>query len=64
MVGLFSSGNTDDTDNELHGNHTSGTVDEEGTTTKFLDDVEGDWGGQHVDEGGDQADQEGVVDRS
>lgn len=63
-VSVLASGGTNDPDDELHDDHTSGTEDEDGTTSNLLDHDEGSRGGEHVDEGGDHGDQEGVVDRA
>jgi hypothetical protein len=59
---VLASGGTDDTDDELHDDHASGTVDQDGTTTELLNHPERCRGGEHVDEGGDETDQEGVLD--
>lgn len=53
---------TNDGHEELTDQHAKSTPDEERTTTKLLNGVEGDRGGAHVDEGEDQGDQEGVGD--
>lgn len=53
---------TNDGDEELANQHAKRTPDEERTTTKLLNSVEGDGGRADVDEGEDQGDQEGVVD--
>lgn len=62
-VGL-AGGDTDDTDDELGDDHSGATEDENTATTEALNDPEGERGGKHVDEGGDQGDEEGVVDRA
>jgi len=55
-------GDTDNGDDELANKHTKSTPDHDGTTTVLLNDVEGDGCRADVDQGGDQADQERVVD--
>lgn len=55
-------GDTNDGDEELADNHTAGTVDHDRSATELLNDVEGDRGGDDVDDGGDHGDQEGVGD--
>jgi hypothetical protein len=64
VLGFLSGGNTDDTDDELHDDHTSGAIKKDGAATESLNDVEGNGSGAHVDERGDQADEEGVADRA
>lgn len=55
-------GNTDDGDDELTDNHAQGTPQEQGTTANLLNGVEGDGSGADVDDGGDHAQEEGVLD--
>jgi hypothetical protein len=62
-VGLVEAdGDTNNGDDELADEHTEGTEDEERTTTVSLNSVEGDRGGEDVDEGEDERHQEGVAD--
>lgn len=58
------SSDTDDADNVLEGDHESGTADEQLTASNLLDRPERDRGRQDVDEGGDERDQERVLDRA
>ena len=58
------SGDADDTDDELGDDHSGGADDENAATTEALDDPEGERGAQDVDEGGDEGDEEGVADRA
>lgn len=55
-------GSTDNGNDELTHQHDGGTVDEERTTTKLLDGVEGERSGGDVDDIGDDGDEEGVLD--
>lgn len=59
---VLASCGTNGTDDELHNDHTSGTVDQDGAATELLDHDERGWGRKHVDEGSDKTDQEGVRD--
>ena len=61
---VLSIGDTNDRDNELANDHPKGTPEKEGTTADFFDCPEGDGCGKHVHDGGDHADQEGVIDCS
>lgn len=54
-------GDTNNGDNELADNHTQGTPKEQRTTSVSLNSVEGDGGGEDIDNCGDHADQEGVI---
>ena len=54
-------GGTDDGDDVLEDSHGNGAVDEEGTTTKLLNGVEGDRGGANIDNGGDHRDQKWIA---
>lgn len=60
----FSGGDTNYTDDELEGDHAGSADDKNRTTTKTLDGVECEWGCQHINQGGNEGDQEGVLDRS
>lgn len=64
MVALLwlASRGTDDTNDELHGDHADGTIEENGSSSKTLNDVEGHWCRADVNERGDQANQEWVAD--
>jgi hypothetical protein len=62
--GVLASGSANGTDDELHNDHTGGTVDQDSTTSKLLNHDERGRGGEHVDEGSDHGDQERVVDRA
>jgi len=62
--GVPASGSSDSTDNVLHNDHTGGTEDEERAASNLLDHDERGGGGEHVDEGSDERDQEGVADRT
>lgn len=64
VVSWLASGDTEDTDDELGDDHSGGTEDENEAATEALNGPEGDWGGEDVDEGGDEGDQEWVVDRA
>jgi len=55
-------GNTNDANNKLANNHTESTPDHDRSSAKLLDNEEGDWGRAHINQGGDQTDQERVVD--
>lgn len=61
-VGVLAIDGTDDGDNELTDDHAQSTPEEQGAATELLDGVEGDGGGQDVDDGSDHAQQEGVLD--
>ena len=54
--------NTNDGDEELTDQHTQSTPDQERSTTKLLNGVEGDGGRADVDQSEDQGDQERVAD--
>lgn len=62
LRGVLASGGTNGTNDELHNDHASGTVNQERTTSDLLDHDERGRGGQHVDNGSDHGDQEGVID--
>jgi hypothetical protein len=62
--GVLASGGTNDGDDELHDDHTGSAVDQDSATADLLNHDERGRGGKDVDEGGDHADQEGVVDRA
>lgn len=55
---------SDDGNDELADNHAKSTPDEQRSSSNLLHRPEGDGGGADVDEGGDEGDQEGVVDSS
>ena len=55
-------GDTDDGDDELADNHAESTPQEQRTTTDLLNSVERERSGADVDNGGDDAEQEGVLD--
>ena len=57
-----SDGDSDDGDEELTDHHTTGTDDQELSSTKLLDSVERDGGRAHIDDGEDHRDDEGVID--
>jgi hypothetical protein len=54
---------SDDTDDVLGDNHASSTEDEQVTATNSFNEPKRNGSRAHVDERGDQADKEGVVDR-
>lgn len=60
--GVGSIGRPRDRNDEFADHHSEGTPDQERATTEALDGVEGNRGGADVDEGGDEADEEGVAD--
>lgn len=63
VVGILAARrHADDGDDVLHDHHQGGAVDEQGAASEALDGPEGDGCGAHVDEGGDQRDQERVAD--
>ena len=64
VVRGFARGDTDDPDDELHDDHSCASDDEDLATTEAFDRPEGDGGGADVDEGCDEGDQEGVVNRA
>jgi hypothetical protein len=64
VLGFLARGDTDDAHDELHDDHTGGTNDEELATTESLNGVEGDGCRADIDEGGDEGDQEGILDRA
>lgn len=53
---------TKDGDDELADDHAQSTPQQQRTTTDLLDGVEGEGGGKDIDDGGDHAQQERVVD--
>lgn len=55
-------GDADDGDEELADDHAQGTPEEEGATADLLNGVEGEGGGEDVDDGGDHGEEEGVLD--
>lgn len=57
-------GDADDGNDELRDDHARGTHEQDATTAVLLDDVERDGRREHVDERGDERDQEGVADRA
>jgi hypothetical protein len=64
VSGVLASGGTNGTDDKLHDNHTSGTEDEDASATDLLNHDEGSGGGEHVDQGGNEGDEEGIPDGS
>lgn len=63
VLALLPSRNTNNANNELHDHHACSTNDEDSATAEALDCPEGDRCGAHVDEGGDEGDEEGIADR-
>lgn len=61
---VFAVRDTNDGNDEFTCEHADGTPDEQRTTTELLNRPEGDRGRADVDQGGDQADEEGIVDGS
>lgn len=59
---VLASGSTNNTNDELHDDHTGGTVNQDGTTSKLLNHPEGGRSREHVDERSDETDEEGVLD--
>lgn len=57
-------GRTDDGDNELADNHRRATDEQDAAAPEALDDPERERRREHVHEGGDEGDKEGVVDRA
>lgn len=57
-------GGSDSTDNKLADDHSQGSVDHDGATAETLNGVEGDWGGDDIDNGENHGNQERVVDRA
>ena len=55
-------GSADGADDELADQHKTGTPDEQLAAAKLLDAIEGDRGGDDVDQVGDERDEEGVLD--
>jgi len=68
LVGVFTliltNSDTDNTSDVLGDNHTSSTEDEKVAATNTFNEPESDWGREHVDESGDQRNQEGVLNRA
>lgn len=58
---VLASSGTNCTNDELHDDHTSGTEDENRTTSNLLNHDERGRSREHVDEGGDETDEEGVL---
>ena len=56
--------NADDAHDEFGDEHAHGAPDQEGATAEFLDGPKGEGRGEDVDDGGDHADHEGVIDGS
>lgn len=63
VFGFLACGNTNNADDELHNDHTGSSNDEELATAESLNRVERDWCRTSIHEGGNQGDQEGVLDR-
>lgn len=57
-------GCTDDSREELASEHAQGTVDQQWAASESLDGPEGNWRGTDIDEGGNQRNQEGILNRS
>ena len=64
MLGLPARGDADDTDDKLHNDHSSGSHNQKSTTTESLDGVERDGCGAYVDQGSNQRNEEGILDRA
>ncbi len=58
------SGNTNDTDDELHDDHSCAPDDEDLAATEAFDCPERDRGRADVDQGRDEGDEEGIGDRA
>lgn len=61
-LGVLAIGDTNNGDNELAYNHAQGTPEEQRTTSVSLNGVEGERGGEDIDNRGDHADEEGIFD--
>ena len=61
---VLTGGSTNGTDDKLHNDHTCSTKDQKPATSYLLNQEERGWSGEHVDEGGDESDEEGVFDRT
>lgn len=55
-------GNSDDSDDELADDHAQSTPEKQGATTNLLNGVERERSGADIDDGGDHAQQEWVLD--
>lgn len=55
---------TNDTDDELHNDHSRASDDEDLAATEAFDCPKGDWGRTDVDKGRDERDEERVLDRA
>ena len=64
VPGGLASGNTNNSDDELHDDHSCASDDEDLTATKAFDGVKGYWGGEDVDERCNERDEERVLDRA
>ena len=64
VSGGLASGNTNDTDDELHYDHSCASDDEDLTATEAFDRPKGYWGGEDVDKRRDERDEERVLDRA
>lgn len=62
--GVVAIGHTDDGHDEFADEHACGSPDEERASAELLDGPERNRSGENVDQGGDQANQEGVLDGS
>lgn len=62
IISVLAGSGSNSTNDELHNDHTGGTEDQDRTTSNLLNHDERGWGGEHVDKGGDETDQEGVLD--
>jgi hypothetical protein len=63
-IGVVRSDRSHDPDNEFANKHAERSVDEQRSSTELLDGVKGHGSGAHIDEGGDERDQERVADCS
>lgn len=63
-LGILSIGDTNNGDDELADNHSESTPQQQRATTNFLNGPESNRSREHVDDGGDHADEERVVDGS
>lgn len=64
MSRALAGGNTNDTNDELHDDHPCASDDEDLAATEAFDCPKGDGSRADVDEGRDEGDEEGVLDRA
>ena len=64
VLGVSASGNTNDTDDKLHDDHSGASDDEDLTATEALDRPKRYWGGEDIDERCNEGDEERVADRA